>query len=365
MRLPAIVGAEVPAEYRELTDEEMGQRIYEHKQRHGDRLVILTHQYQRPEIVDIGDYLGDSLDLARKAVQSEAKFIVFCGVQFMAQSAEILRKDFQRVYHPDLTSGCPLADFGDMDDVEYAWEQITKIVGEQNIIPIAYINSYADLKAFIGRNGGAICTSSNVRSVFEWAYQCSEKIFFLPDEHLGVNTAKRMGIPKDRIVVWNFRKRREPFGGLTAEEIKRADLILWKGYCHVHTFFKPNDVRRVRQEHPDAIIVVHPECMEEVVDMADAFGSTSFIARFVKEAPKGTKIAIGTELHLITRLARDYSDKVIFPIKKSICGNMFKISLHDLLYTLDNLEESVNLIKIPSDIRDDARLALERMLEIR
>lgn len=364
MRLPVIAGAEVPVEYRNLRDEEMMARIREHKERYGDQLIILTHQYQRPEIVDMGDYVGDSFELSRKAAQSDATFIVFCGVQFMAQSAEILRKDFQRVYHPDLTSGCPMADMGDMDDVEYAWGQITDIVGEGNIVPITYMNSYADLKAFVGRNGGAVCTSSNARAVFEWAYRHYEKVLFFPDEHLGRNIAKRVGISKDRMVVWNFRKKHDPLGGLTGGDIKKADLILWKGYCHVHAHFKPEDVRRVRREHPDAIILVHPECVEEVVDMADAVGSTSFIARFVQASPPGTKIAIGTEIHLITRLARDNPDKVVFPIKRSMCGNMFKISLHDLLYTLDNLERGVNLITLPDYIRADARIALERMLAI-
>ncbi|MDW8121665.1 MAG: quinolinate synthase NadA [Armatimonadota bacterium] len=197
MRLPVVAGAEVPSEYLSLTDEEMIQRIEEHKARLGQRLIILTHQYQRPEIVDRGDYVGDSFELSRKAAQSQAEYIVFCGVQFMAQSAEILRKDFQKVYHPDLTSGCPMADMGDMDDVEFCWSQITEIVGKNRIVPITYMNSFADLKAFVGRNGGAVCTSSNARAVLEWAFRHYEKVLFLPDEHLGRFVAKRIGIARD------------------------------------------------------------------------------------------------------------------------------------------------------------------------
>lgn len=365
MKLNAVVGADIPDEYKTLEEGEMADRICAHKERLGERLIILTHQYQRPEIVDIGHYVGDSYELACRAGKSDAEYILFCGVQFMAQSGDLLRQDDQTVFHPDLTSGCPMADMGDMEDVEFCWHQLTRIVGEDKIVPMTYMNSFADLKAFVGKNGGCVCTSSNARGVFEWAYKNYEKVLFLPDEHLGRNIAKRIGVPKSKMALWNFRKIDDDLTGLTTDQIKDADLVLWQGYCHVHAHFTSQNVAKVKSEHPDATILVHPECREEVVDMADAFGSTSFIARYVDEAPAGSKIAVGTEVNLVSRLARDYaSNKEVFPIKRSLCGNMFKISLHDVLYTLDNLEQGVNKINVPDEYRHDARIALERMLAI-
>ncbi len=327
----------------------------------GKELLILTHHYQRKEIVALGNYQGDSFGLSQKAAEDkDARFIVFCGVHFMAESAEILSQPHQTVQIPKTEAGCWMADMADNDVVVKAWAELTSIAGPESIMPIVYMNSDADLKAFCGVRGGTVCTSSNAPDAFRWAFGQREKVFFFPDQHLGRNTANQMGINPNEMIVWNPKK---PLGGNTPEEIKKAKVILWDGYCLVHTRFQVEHVYKMREKFPEAKIVVHPECTQEVVALADAVGSTSFIVKYVKQAPPDTTIIIGTEINLINRLALENPDKKIFELHYSLCPNMFKINLKNLLWTLENIGK-VNVIKVPEDIKVDARVALDRMLHL-
>jgi quinolinate synthase len=348
----------MPDKYGHKSDQQLIEKIKAIKAELGKRLVILGHHYQRKEIVELSDFRGDSLGLSHDAArQKEAEFIVFCGVHFMAESAEILSRPEQIIQLPELGAGCPMADMADIFQVESAWRDIDKICGSENFTPITYVNSSAELKAFCGRNDGIVCTSSNASSVFDWAFKKSDKLFFFPDEHLGRNTANKK---KNKVIVWNPEQE---MGGNTSKQIKDADVILWKGYCHVHTFFKPEHVLAIREKYPEAIIIVHPECVEEVVDMADADGSTGFIVKFVQEAKPGSTIVIGTEINLISRLAMEHPDKKIFELARSLCPNMYKINLRNLLWTLDNIGK-INIVTVPEQIKAEAKVALERMLEI-
>jgi len=335
--------------------------IKEAKHRLGNRLLILTHHYQRKEIVDLGDYRGDSFALSKKASENQdAEYIVFCGVHFMAESAAILARSNQIVQIPDVNAGCWMADMIDIEQIGMAWEALMEIVGRDVIMPIVYVNSDAKIKAFCGLHGGTTCTSSNAGKAFKWGFKSHEKILFLPDQHLGRNTGNQMGIPSSEMIVWDPDK---PLGGNTAENIQRAKLILWEGHCLVHTRFTTEHVQAVRQVYPDAKIVVHPECTEQVVALADAIGSTSYIVKYVEDAAPGTVIVIGTEVNLIDRLAVVHPDRTILPLHRSLCPNMYKINLNNLLLTLENIGQ-MNVVTIPENIKKDARLALERMLEL-
>jgi len=364
MNIPAIKGAKtdlLPDEYRGIPESVLIEKIQEKKARLGKRMVFLAHHYQRMEIVDLSDFRGDSFGLSKIASeQKEAEFILFCGVHFMAESADILRQDGQVVIHPNVTAGCPLADMADINEVLHAWEIITGLCGK-NVVPVTYMNSRAVLKAFCGRNGGTVCTSTNATKVFDWAFNHGDKIFFFPDEHLGRNTALKKNIKGEKIIVWDPSKE---MGGNSPESIKRAEVILWKGYCHVHTRFKPEDVVKARKKYPEARIVVHPECREEVVRLADADGSTEFIVKYTTSQPPGSTVIIGTEVNLVSRLARENPHRTVLELKRSLCPNMFRISLNHVLWTLDNIGR-VNLVHVPEDIKEDARIALERMLEIK
>ncbi|MBU8848475.1 MAG: quinolinate synthase NadA, partial [Desulfobacterales bacterium] len=316
-------------------DKEIIDKIIKIKQELGDRLVILTHHYQRKEIVDLGDHRGDSFGLSQQAAGDErAQYIIFCGVHFMAESAAILAKDHQTVQIPDMDAGCWMADMADSYLVEKAWNDVTAIVGNDTVTPLVYMNSDAYIKAHCGRNNGAVCTSSNAPKAFEWAFRQKEKIFFFPDEHLGRNTGNHLGIPEDKMIVWDPEK---PLGGNSEQDIKKAKVFLWKGYCLVHTRFTTDDMEAIRKSFPAAKIVVHPECTQEVVKASDAVGSTSFIVTYVADAPTGSTIIIGTEINLIKRLAMEYPDKKILPLKDSLCPNMYKINLKNLLSCLENI----------------------------
>lgn len=351
----------LPDAYRGVAREELIHRIQRRKDEYGFRLVILGHHYQIDDIVDLSDFKGDSLGLSRIASQqTEAEFIVFCGVRFMAQTAAVLARPHQTVVHPDVDAGCPMADMASLADVERAWTQIGEICGAEELVPVCYVNSDAEIKAFCGRNGGIACTSSNAEAVFDWAFARREKVLFLPDEHLGRNTSKRKGVPRDRILLWDTSLA---LGGHTAERVRDAQLILWKGYCHVHTHFTRQHVEDARARFPDARIVVHPECVEEVVDLADADGSTEFIIRYIREAETGAVLVIGTEINLVSRLAREHPDKKIVPLARSLCPNMFRVSPNDLLWTLDHLGE-VNVVTVPEDVKGRAKLAIDRMLSL-
>ncbi len=346
---------------KDTDQNELIDKISTIREKLGKELIILTHHYQIKEVVDLGDYRGDSFGLSQKAASdNDARFIVFCGVHFMAESAAILAQPQQTVQIPDLNAGCWMSDMADAIMVENAWEDVTRIVGNNAVTPLVYMNSDAMIKAHCGRNQGAICTSSNAQDAFKWAFDRREKIFFFPDEHLGRNTGNKMGIPSDQMIVWDPDK---PLGGNTEESIKNASVFLWKGYCLVHTRFKVEQINEKREKFPEAKIVVHPECTQEVVNIADAVGSTSFIVKYVKEAPLGSTIIIGTEINLIKRLAIEYPDKKIMPLKDSLCPNMFKINLENLLWTLENIGK-VNIVEVDEKIKKDARIGLDNMLSL-
>lgn len=342
-----------------MEDKRRIEEILEIKKRLGKSLIILTHHYQRMEIVELGDFCGDSFGLSQTAAaDKDAKYIVFCGVHFMAESAEILSAPHQSVQIPDMDAGCWMADMADQVVAEKAWEVVREIVGEEGITPVVYMNADAEVKALCGRNGGIICTSSNARAALDWAYDIRPRVFFFPDQHLGRNTANAMGMAREEMILWTPSK---PFGGNTPDQIRKARMILWDGYCLVHTRFTAADMAEMRETHPEAKIVVHPECTEEVVALADAVGSTSYIVSFVEAAPPGTTIVVGTEINLIERLGAMHPDKTVLPLRRSLCPNMYKINLENLLDTLKHIGEK-NIVTVPESIKADARLALNRML---
>jgi quinolinate synthase len=354
----------LPESYRTASEASLTAQIREHKRRLGPRLLILTHHYQRLEVVAVGDYVGDSFMLAKKAAGStEAGDVVFCGVHFMAEAADIVGREDQTVYLPNATAGCPMADMAPIDDVLIAWEELSGLGLAGRTTPVSYMNSAAYLKAFCGREGGLICTSSNARAAFEWSFARREKVFFFPDQHLGRNTALAMGIPQEDMVLWDPTV---PGGAVPAEALARARVVLWKGHCHVHARFLPEHVAEVRRAHPGVRVVVHPECSHEVVALADEVGSTQHIVDFVEKAAAGTTIAIGTELNLIARLAAEHPDKRILELTGQncpLCSNMFRTTLADVAYCLDHLGTG-NIIKVKPDIKKDALVALQRMLAL-
>ncbi len=346
---------------RSSEEERLIEEIKKIKKEMGDNLIILAHHYQRSDIVDLADFRGDSFELSQKTAQSRtANNIIFCGVHFMAESATILAGPHQTVQIPDQHAGCPMADMADIHLVEKAWEQLASITDTGAIMPMAYMNSDAELKAFCGRNEGLVCTSSNAPAAFEWAFGRSEKVFFFPDQHLGRNTGNRMGISPEEMIVWDSQK---PFGGNSREEIKRARIILWDGYCLVHTRFKTEHVRGMRKRFPEAKIVVHPECTEDVVSLSDVVGSTGYIVKYVKEAAPGSTIIVGTEINLVRRLAKENPDKKVLDLCNSLCANMFKIDLKKLLWTCENIGK-VNVVTVPDTIKENAQKALKRMLDL-
>ena len=350
----------MPDRYLEMPDADVIDRIHEHKARLGRRLVILGHHYQTDDVIALADFRGDSFALSQRAAeQTEAETIIFCGVDFMAQSAEILSAPGQVVQHPDRRSGCPMADMATIVDVEDAWSQITQVIDTGDVTPITYMNSDAEIKAFCGRRGGAVCTSSNAGPIYDWAFGEREKIFFFPDEHLGRNTANKKGVPRDAILLWDPSL---PLGGNEADALRRARVILWKGFCHVHTWFTVEQIEQARERWPGAGVVVHPECVESVVDAADADGSTEGIIRYCESARPGTTIVVATEIHLVSRLAREYTDRRVLELSRSSCPNMARINIRNLLWTLDN-PGKVNVVRVDDTIKLEARLALDRMLE--
>lgn len=351
----------IPDEYRELTEDQARTRILDRKASLGKRLVILGHHYQREDVIGMADFRGDSYGLCQKAAeQKQAEFIVFCGVHFMAEAADIISNTNQVVHIPDLTAGCPLANYADLDSVVHAWNRITEICGMEAITPLTYINSSADIKAFCGQHGGAVCTSSNALAALKWGFKRSEKIFFFPDQHLGANTGNKLGIPANRRIIWDPS---QPNGGNSPQKIEQARLILWKGHCHVHTWFNLDHIHVVRDANPEVKVIVHPECSEEVVNASDDNGSTTYIIKYIEQAKPGAAIAVGTELNLVQRVAKENPDKKVFPLARSLCPNMYKINLQNLLWTLDNLGK-INIVAVPEAVQKDARIALNQMLQI-
>jgi quinolinate synthase len=344
-----------------MQTENLVERIRTIKEALGKELLILAHHYQRKEVVELGDFRGDSFGLSKTAAESsDARFIVFCGVHFMAESAAILARPQQIVQIPDYEAGCWMADMAESHHVEAAWKEIASIVEEATVVPVVYMNSDALLKAFCGRHGGTVCTSSNADTAVRWGFNVGQKILFFPDQHLGRNVGNQLGLKPDEMIVWDPQK---PFGGNLPRDIQRARMILWDGYCLVHTRFGVEHIAKMREAHPEARIVVHPECTQEVVALSDACGSTSFIVNYVKNAPSGSTIIIGTEINLIHRLALEYPEKKVLELHRSLCPNMFKINLTNLLRTLENLGK-VNVVTVPAAVKADARLAMDRMLNL-
>ena len=354
----------LPPKYSRLTDEEMGLAIAERKLQLGKRLVILGHHYQRDEVIQFADFTGDSLKLSQiGAAQKDAEFIVFCGVHFMAESADILSDEHVKVILPDLSAGCSMADMAEIDQLEEAWEFLVDACGE-GVVPITYVNSAASIKAFCGQHGGACCTSSNASKVLSWAMARGERVIFLPDQHLGRNTAYGMGIALEQMVVYDPKF---PFGGLSREQARDAKVVLWKGHCSVHGLFNVGQCEAIRRTDPECKILVHPECPWEVVQQADLAGSTEYIIRTVSESPPGSRWAIGTEIHLVSRLASEHPDKHVRSLAgiQCLCTTMYRIDLRHLLWTLDELVAGrvPNRIQVPSQAKRGALVALERMLQ--
>lgn len=345
-----------------LEEEELAAAIMARKAALGRELLILTHHYQRPEIVALGDYRGDSFGLSQKAAANrEARHIVFCGVHFMAESAAILAQPHQTVQIPDPQAGCLMADMVALEAVELAWEELAQVIDPAGLVPLAYMNSEAALKAFCGSRGGLVCTSANAGQALAWGLRRGERVFFFPDQHLGRNTGCRLGLAPEEMVVWDPEA---PLGGNRPEALRRARLILWDGHCHVHTRFQVEHVLAMRQAYPDARVVVHPECTAPVVDLADASGSTGFIVNYVRQAPPGATIIIGTEINLVHRLAMTYPDRRVLDLAYSLCPNMFRITLDKLLAALEQPGER-HVVTVSEEVRDHARIALQRMLDLK
>jgi quinolinate synthase len=356
----------LPDDYRNAPDEELAERIGAAKATLGSDVFLLGHHYQRDEVMRWADARGDSFRLSVLAQERpEAEYIVFCGVHFMAESADILTDDHQQVILPDLNAGCSMADMADIDEVEEAWESLAAVTDISRVVPITYMNSAANLKAFVGRNGGAVCTSTNARAVLEWALAKGDKVLFFPDQHLGRNTGVAMGYRLDDMRVWNPRFE---LGGLTEADCKEATFLLWRGHCSIHQRFRPEQVDSFRAEHPDGLVVIHPESPHETCLLADAVGSTDFIIRFVEDAPAGSTIAIGTELHLVNRLAQDHPDKTVVSLDPLICpcSTMNRIDLPHLAWVLEELVEGrvPNQITVDAQTAAEAKVALQRMLDI-
>jgi quinolinate synthase len=349
--------------YLLVPDNTLDERIAAAKAKLGKDVVILGHHYQRDEVVKFADFRGDSLKLSQQAAEANGKYVVFCGVHFMAESADILRRDQQIVVLPDLNAGCSMADMADIGQVEACWRELGGVLDTNGIIPVTYMNSTAAIKSFTGEHGGSVCTSSNAAAVMKWAFARGEKVLFLPDEHLGRNTGHHMGFPLDQMVVWDPY---QDLGGNTSEELQKAKVILWKGYCSVHQRFLPEHVVRVRKDYPGIRVIVHPECRFEVAQAADEIGSTEGIIRAIVTSPAGTNWAVGTELHLVNRLSKDLEDHTVISLDSSmcVCTTMFRITPAHLLWALENLASGkiVNQISVDERTRHFAKIALERML---
>jgi quinolinate synthase len=363
----------LPAEYRNASPAELDLRIRAAKAALGEKLVILGHFYQRDEIVQYADFLGDSFQLANAALtRPNAETIVFCGVHFMAETADMLSRPDQAVILPNLAAGCSMADMADLDSVTDCWEQLTDVLGDdltldgrQQVIPVTYMNSSAALKGFCGEHGGVVCTSSNASQVLEWAFARGQRVLFFPDQHLGRNTAKAMGIPLSQMPVWDPNL---PNGGNTPESLQSARVLLWHGFCSVHKRFTVDQINLARQRHPGVHVIVHPECPMEVVDAADSSGSTDFIVKAIAAAPAGSTFAIGTEINLVQRLASQHPEHTIFCLDSIVCpcSTMYRIHPGYLAWVLEALErgEVLNRITVPEPIAVPARLALKTMLSL-
>ena len=360
----AVKWQRIPKKYLGLSPNVIGERIKVAKKLLGQKVVVLGHHYQRDEVIQFADYTGDSFKLSQYAAsQKNVEYIIFCGVHFMAETADILTNNDQDVILPNMTAGCSMSDMAITDDVLDCWDDLNSIVKNQIITPITYMNSTADIKALCGENDGVVCTSSNAKKTFEWALEKQGKILFLPDQHLGRNTGLKLGVSLDEMVVWNPFK---PLGGLTEEEILHAKVILWQGHCSVHTRFSVKQIEEARHRYPDVNVVVHPECLIEVVQAADMDGSTEYIIKVVNESPSGSVWAIGTEISLVKRIAYENPDKTVFCLDSVVCpcSTMYRIHPAYLSWVLDGLKEGVvvNQISVDPEEKAEAAVALDRML---
>jgi quinolinate synthase len=365
----------LPERYADASQEALAARIDAAKRTLGDRVFILGHHYQRDEVMRWADARGDSFRLSVLAQERpEAEYIVFCGVHFMAESADVLTGDHQQVILPDLNAGCSMADMADLEEVEEAWDALARTTDISRVIPITYMNSSAALKAFVGEHGGAVCTSSNAQAVLRWALSLDDRaadgaggrqVLLFPDQHLGRNTGHQLGFTEADMRIWNPRLE---LGGLTDVDAKEATFLLWKGHCSVHQRFRPEHIAAFRAEHPDGLVVVHPECAHDVCDLADQVGSTDYIIKAVEAAPSGSVIGVGTEIHLVNRLNDETPDKTVVSLDPLVCpcSTMFRIDAAHLCWVLENLVEGrvVNRITVDADTTEWAKVALERMLAI-
>lgn len=354
--------------YALLSDEDCRQRILKAKRALGERVVILGHHYQRDEVFEHADFSGDSLKLSREAASSKAEYIVFCGVHFMAEVADILSRPDQVAILPDLSAGCSMADMADLEKVERAWQELSSVIDpDETVTPVTYINSAANLKAFCGDHQGVVCTSTNAQRILEWSFEQREKVLFFPDQHLGRNTGAKMNIPLEQMVVWDFD---QPMGGLTEQQIRQAKIILWKGFCSVHQMFKPAQIENFRKQHPQGKVISHPESSYEVCQLSDFVGSTEYIIKTIADSEPGTQWLVGTELNLVNRLHQQMKDqgKTVQFMSPTVCmcSTMFRIDPQHLAWVLENLVEGnvVNSIEVPQKVANSARVALQRMLEI-
>ena len=356
----------LPDEYVDLTPAELTARIQDNRARLGSSTVILGHHYQREDIIFFADFRGDSLKLSQYAAErQESQFVIFCGVHFMAETAAVLGGEHQRVVLPNINAGCSMADMAPTGDVEDCWDDLMETLGEGSIIPVTYMNSTAEIKALVGRNNGAVCTSSNADKVVKWAFQQGKRVLFLPDQHLGRNTGLKLGIPLDEMLVWNpFR----PLGGHTADALEQSKMVLWKGHCSVHTRFTPTQVDKARAAFPDVNILVHPECPMETVQMADYVGSTELIVKSISEGAPGSVWAVGTEINLVSRLAHENPDKTVFCLDPVVCpcSTMYRIHPAYLLWVTDELLAGrvPNQVTVDEETAHYAKVALDRMLTL-
>ena len=356
----------LPDSYVNMTPEELTTRIEANKVQLGSRAVILGHHYQREDIIQFADFRGDSLKLSQYAAdQQGSEFIIFCGVHFMAETAAVLGGAHQKVVLPNINAGCSMADMAPTDDALDCWDDLMTTLGTGSVIPVTYMNSTAEIKALVGENGGAVCTSSNADRVVAWAFQQGKRVLFLPDQHLGRNTGAKMDIPLDEMVLWNPF---QPLGGNTAEALERSKMILWKGHCSVHTRFTTDQIARARQEYPDVQVIVHPECMLESVQEADYVGSTELIVKMVSESAPGSVWAIGTEINLVSRLAHENPDKTVFCLDPVVCpcSTMYRIHPAYLLWVTDELLAGrvPNQVSVAPETAHHAKVALDRMLSL-
>lgn len=364
--------------YKSLDNETLRARIQAVRDQLGSRLLILGHHYQQDEVIALSDLRGDSYQLSQMAASSsDCRQIVFCGVHFMAETADILANRPEKlaerggeripVILPDMAAGCSMADMAGIEQVDAAWEELGQVIDTKDLTPVTYINSAASLKAFCGRHGGIVCTSSNARAVLEWSYRRTSRVFFFPDQHLGRNTALRMGITNDQMPVWD--PYADSWGGSSEEQLRNSKVILWKGHCSVHQMFRAEHVHQFRAKIPGIKILVHPECMQEVNDLADLSGSTGYIIKTVKAAPAGSKWAIGTELHLVNRLKHEHPEQEIHFLSPVVCmcATMYRINLAHLCWSVENLVAGtpVNVIEVDPEIAEWSLIALERMLQVK